>query len=457
MLKRLAGYSPISFTDDHKVVKSHCSCFHLKLKCFFLIGALLLTIILLSWLSYSSHGARPSARPGTLQLGERVGHQHHHGSVVTIPQKGSGPSNRLLDDFNGSKKKLLLLPKEGSEDRHDASKALISSIETEVKQGVEDLDKNAHHLSHNYHHNTDVPVDETGSKGKSDDYYDEGDNKNVDEDYDDAEKHTGLLKPRLPKCILIGVSKAGTSALLFFLNMHPKIRISQKEVHYFDLMQYYDQGLKWYKEQMPPSYADQITIEKTPSYFVSFKVPSRIHRTDSSMKLMVIVREPVSRAISQYLLMRKRSDRHNLPFPSFESLAINPLTGNVNRTFKAVRSSVYYDYMFHWLQYFPRDQILIVDGDNFRKVPWEEISKVESFLGVDHLLSKEQFVWNDVKHFYCYMMDSGEKNCLPEYKGRKHPTIDPQVIQKLKDYYRPMNEKFYRLVGQRFDWDQNTI
>ena len=472
MLKKLAGYSPIPFSEDHTVVKSHCSCFHLKLKCFFVIGAVLLTIILVSWLSYSSHGVR-SPHSGTLQFGGRVGHQGYDDGhpVVTVPRKGNEPAHRLLNDFKSSRNKFLLSTN-SSEDRQDADKALISNAEIKEqrfkefnkikeKQTNEELDElkekqgNVEQDETIRHNNNELPVDEHGFKGKNGDYYDSRDD-NTEDIYDtDSQNnhHVSLLKHRLPKCILIGVSKAGTSALLFFLNMHPKIRIAQKEVHFFDLMHYYNQGIEWYKEQMPLTYADQITIEKTPSYFVSFRVPSRVHKVDSTMKLMVIVREPVSRAVSQYLLMRKRSDRQNLPLPSFETLAIDPVTGGINSSFKAVRSSVYYDYMVQWLQYFSRDQIHIVDGDNLRKVPWDEIKKVESFLEVDHLISKERFVWNETKQFYCFLMDSGEENCLPDYKGRIHPHIDPEVIQKLKDYYRPRNEKFFKLVGQRFDWD----
>lgn len=44
------------------------------------------------------------------------------------------------------------------------------------------------------------------------------------------------------------------------------------EVHFFDRDVNYNKGLEWYRMQMPHSYPGQITIEKSPSYFVTPEV-----------------------------------------------------------------------------------------------------------------------------------------------------------------------------------------
>jgi hypothetical protein len=51
-----------------------------------------------------------------------------------------------------------------------------------------------------------------------------------------------------------------------------------------------------------------ITIEKTPAYFVSPRVPSRVRRMNESIKLLVIVRDPVERAISDYMQVNSITD-----------------------------------------------------------------------------------------------------------------------------------------------------
>ena len=102
------------------------------------------------------------------------------------------------------------------------------------------------------------------------------------------------LKQRLPQAIIIGVRKGGTRALIDFLDLHPKIEIADKEVQFFSF--HHDKGVEWYKKQMPFTH-NEITMEKSPSYFTHTKVPSRLYTAISGAKLILIVRDPVLRLI----------------------------------------------------------------------------------------------------------------------------------------------------------------
>lgn len=79
-------------------------------------------------------------------------------------------------------------------------------------------------------------------------------------------------KRRLPQALIIGVRKCGTRALLEMLYLHPRIQKAAGEVHFFDRDENYSKGLEWYRQQMPLSYPNQVTIEKSPSYFVTPEV-----------------------------------------------------------------------------------------------------------------------------------------------------------------------------------------
>ena len=61
-------------------------------------------------------------------------------------------------------------------------------------------------------------------------------------------KHTNRC---LPGCIVIGARKAGTRALLTYLDLHPHLRTAKNEVHFFDDDENYMQGLEWYRKKMP--------------------------------------------------------------------------------------------------------------------------------------------------------------------------------------------------------------
>lgn len=51
---------------------------------------------------------------------------------------------------------------------------------------------------------------------------------------------------------------------------------------------------------MPPTLEGQITMEKTPSYWVTRSAPRRVYAMNPSVKLLAVVRDPVTRAISDY-------------------------------------------------------------------------------------------------------------------------------------------------------------
>ena len=255
---------------------------------------------------------------------------------------------------------------------------------------------------------------------------------------------------RLPQCIIIGVRKAGTRALLQFLDVHPDVIVAGAEIHFFDVEENYSLGIDWYRKRMPFSFPGQVTMEKSPAYFVGESVPERIHKMNESIKLLLIVREPVERTVSDYtqIMMKKKSK--NKPFPKFSELVIDPMTKEINRHYPGIRRSIYHRYMERWLQYFNLSQIHIVDGDKFRVDPFSEITKVETFLNLSPRIQPSHFYFNKSKGFYC--IKNANIKCLAESKGRQHPDVPVQVLERLREFYKPHNEKFFRLIGRRFDW-----
>uniref|UniRef100_A0A914PI17 Sulfotransferase domain-containing protein n=1 Tax=Panagrolaimus davidi TaxID=227884 RepID=A0A914PI17_9BILA len=105
---------------------------------------------------------------------------------------------------------------------------------------------------------------------------------------------------RLPDALIIGVRKGGTRALLDAMALHPQIKAARREVHFFDQNETYSLGIEWYRQQMPFSHSGQLTIEKTPAYFASSITPSRVYQLNKNMKIIIILRDPVIRTISDF-------------------------------------------------------------------------------------------------------------------------------------------------------------
>ena len=155
------------------------------------------------------------------------------------------------------------------------------------------------------------------------------------------------------------------------------------------------------------------------------------------------------------------------PQPSFERLAINGKTGDINDKYKlynVINVSIYDVLLKWWLQYFPLDQFLFLTSEDLMANPAKELQKVERFLGLRHVLTEDIFYFNKTRGFYCMCVNQRkldgqrhrrkeiEQKCLSDDKGRTHPSIDPHVINKLRDFFRPHNERLYQMIGINFGW-----
>lgn len=282
---------------------------------------------------------------------------------------------------------------------------------------------------------------------------------------------------RLPDAIIIGSRKGGTRALLKFLELNPKIRAARSEVHFFD--RYYKRGLSWYRNQMPDSGPGEVVVEKSPAYFVTKDAPERIKLMNSSIKLILILRNPVTRLVSDFsqLVANKIETSRMTPEEEeqlyqqsklgFERYVLRP-DGSVNEQRLAVKNSFYSLYLEKWMASFPTQQIHLVDGEKMIASPWTELERVERFLGLEPSIKYSDFVYNPIKGFFCIasnrsiyreeedtnepQLGGNKMKCLGKSKGRRHVTVEQELLEKLKLYYRPYNEYLYSLIGKKLNW-----
>ena len=202
---------------------------------------------------------------------------------------------------------------------------------------------------------------------------------------------------------------------------------------------------------MPRTLDGQITLEKTPSYFVTREAPRRIHSMSPATKLIVVVRNPVTRAISDYAQTLSKTPG----LPSFGALAFRRGLGPVDTAWSAVRIGLYAQHLDNWLRYFPLSRFLFVSGERLVSDPAGELGRVQDFLGLKRIISDKHFYFNKTKGFPCLKKTESSllPRCLGKSKGRTHVQIDPEVIDQLREFYRPYNIKFYETVGQDFRWE----
>src|ERR1700712_3741069 len=103
--------------------------------------------------------------------------------------------------------------------------------------------------------------------------------------------------------LIIGTQKGGTSALDYYLRLHPGIEMGkQKELHFFDDEEIFKSKKVDYTvlESHFQVHSDKICGEATPIYMYWQPCIKRIWEYNHKIKLIAILRNPVSRAYSQW-------------------------------------------------------------------------------------------------------------------------------------------------------------
>ncbi len=258
-----------------------------------------------------------------------------------------------------------------------------------------------------------------------------------------------------PGFMIIGAQKAGTTTLHHLLDKHPRLSGSfPKEVHYFSkYINYPGRDLHWYRKNFTSLIPRDIYFESTPSYINSIDAPRRIHEHYPDMKLIVLLRDPASRAYSAWNMYydylkkghaetrlahgSKPGQKNHLyefffkdrtSFPSFretidaELVSIhNGDPGGPN----LLRKGLYYEQLVRYFEYFRREQILILDFNDLVNDPGKLCNHVFRFIGVEEITTKP--IARNQRTYYC--------------------KINDEELSILHDFYREPDRKLFDLLG----------
>jgi hypothetical protein len=252
----------------------------------------------------------------------------------------------------------------------------------------------------------------------------------------------------LPSYIIIGAQKGGTDSLASWLESHPEVVApTHKEIFYFG--GHFDKGLNWYRRHFPLKWDTRrsfVTGEATPDYLYHPFAAERMAKTLPRVRLIVLLRDPVKRAWSQY----HHSVRWNVEKRSFaEAIAAEEET--VAAELEKIRSTprylawnlrhhsyvsrgLYSEQLRHYYEHFDASQILVLKSEDLFADPQVAFDRVTRFLGLG------QFTLTDI---------------TPRNTGRYRAGIkerEPELARELYDYYAPYNRELQRMIGARFSW-----
>ena len=124
------------------------------------------------------------------------------------------------------------------------------------------------------------------------------------------------LNEKKPGFIVLGGHRCGTTYLYENLIEHPDIYLNskKKELHFFDRDENFKKGLEYYNKFFLNA-QNKVIGDITPNYFSQKNVPKRIFNTIKDVKLVVILRNPVTRSFSHYRLFQSNMKKYqNLSF-----------------------------------------------------------------------------------------------------------------------------------------------
>ena len=189
-----------------------------------------------------------------------------------------------------------------------------------------------------------------------------------------------------PDFIIIGTQRGGTTSLYQYLGVHPDVgRAYRKEVHYFD--RYFENGIDWYMAHFPVRGKFRVVGEASPFYIFHPKAPERIQAAKLQSKFILLLRNPVDRAYSQYHSKVER-ELETLSFaeaierePARLAVCDDPV-GPAWRHHSYLARGIYIDQIKRWFDCFSRDRFLIVKSEEFYGEPVGILHQTQAFLGL---------------------------------------------------------------------------
>jgi hypothetical protein len=195
----------------------------------------------------------------------------------------------------------------------------------------------------------------------------------------------GDLLMTLPSFLVIGAGKSGTTSLYYYLRQHPDIFMSPiKETRFFVASEetegvsgYTVATLDEYKGLFKGAEDAGAVGEITPDYLASYEAPGRAAELIPDAQLVAILRNPVERAHSVFLHLRRDGYEERTDFVEVLSNL------DVEGRWAYLEEGEYARALERWLEFFPRGHLRIVLYDDFASDPQKVLSELFSFVGVD--------------------------------------------------------------------------
>ncbi len=296
--------------------------------------------------------------------------------------------------------------------------------------------------------------------------------------------------------MLIGGMKCGSTSFARYLSAHPQVKVSgPKEPNYWSWRRFPAKYQDFFVNESPlpdPGPGQSVGGEFSTSSLVHPLVPRRVLANLPGLKIFVLLRNPVDRAYSHYMMSKLAGLENAQPFEEIvrremdevpELLAahergfLNPGGDSKScysttdqapvcvakheqgwpkrklRTDLDLRDfyyqsyvfrSLYHDQLHRWMRLFPQQQLMMIQSERFFEFEAETMNKAAKFLGLEahdfQSADQLQRSWD---------AGAGNSTEMPQ----AYPQMDAATRTILADFFEPYNQQLYRLIGEDYGWN----
>lgn len=245
---------------------------------------------------------------------------------------------------------------------------------------------------------------------------------------------------------MIGAQRCGTTTIFKTLAEHPQLRrpIAEKGTDYFTL--YHDRGPNWYRSRMPlarGTSARTQTFEACTYYLFHPLAIGRIAAELPDIKLVAMLRDPVSRAFSAYKHEFARGFETEPDFLTALQLEAARLSGEVelmtadpsyqsfsHRHHAYLSRGQFAEQLQRVYRHFPRERVHVLQSESFFADPRAEFARLTDFLELDPWQPKQ----------------------VEQHNARPSSPMPDDAHEYLVNHYRPHNDSLAELLGTAPAW-----
>lgn len=206
-----------------------------------------------------------------------------------------------------------------------------------------------------------------------------------------------VSRKTLPTFVVIGAAKSGTTSLHRYLKQHPEVFVARRRepsffAHEGERLDFRGPGddewnfvtdLLTYQDLFTEAEGYRAVGEISPRYLFFERAPARIKHHIPEAHLVAILRHPVDRAYSHFLMNRDRRCEPEADFSRAIERGPERAALGWGWDWQYAGAGRYYEQLRRYYDLFPSEQIQVFLYDDFRHEPDAFYRDLFTFLGVD--------------------------------------------------------------------------